>query len=1067
MTSKRMRISTRSSALLLFTIICLQTALTVGLLSNNFTALYSSDRDASNTEILYENDDQSPLQDFDIEYYEEKYPAYVKSDVPEGSFIEDNGVWYKGDPGVHTSDGGFEINYILGTLPIGYDTPVDTLVQQAIANDLDWIGFTNMDGIRIHGDIIKLILELAGISIPDFIFDLIMGDDEALLIKADYKELYGAIEQARYDYGDQIEIFMGCEKTVGTIADIEQTDIATALGLGQKVQCLVPYHPDYEVRFIEDIIDSVLELPAVLNALEGAYGLSYEKGIGLLSPNIGALGSFEDFLWEDADFQTLTEADVYTGVVSVVQDKVSSFIEYSQNPSGYNWDKSIDNGHTVFAAAGSDNLIKQEDAPGGPGSITKTYVKAWEPGYTGIMRGFKYGRVFTAQNNIISGMDIEMRDDYNHIAYMGDTMVSYGNQTLRVKLNNNTNIDHVDVISNYGTSSGFTRLKVFDSDDYEPYGDDGIRMDYLIDHSDEDYFIRLEGVAESGDRFFSAPIYYEKSNRIFPTINVTSPENDNYVTNDAGLRLEWEDSDSLRQIDVDVWHDNYFEPTSETGSPDFNGQAGGQQDWFETSNYLEDGWNTIRLMGSNWIGDTALTVLHVYCNKDQPVVNIDSPLNETYWPSGDITVSWTGTTVGGKWVNNYSIWVDMDSPEKLDNETTSYDLTGLADGKHTIHVMINQSGNDKKFTANSTIYVDTQSPSFTFNTPVSEGAVYNENKTVPSLNVSFIPYDMDSAIGGPDYAQIRLYKDLNYNGVHDRSTELYESSVLEGAEGVEWNYSVPWEDGRYLVNITVFDLAGNWYSEERNFSLDFYKPILGVPLAYYSNTELVELSWTQFDTASSIDTAVLTLSNGSSYKFNEAQNETTIRFNDEGVYSFDLVANDTEGHKVKRESEIYVDKNNPIIYTVWIEDEFFTRYSNYFRVGITIHDTISGVNNFTLHYSLYNDPLQKTDYAITKISVSSAKISVEIPYEKIDSHLSQNQVNLSFYFDVYDKVGYNSQTPEFEHIIQYQTGTYGDGLTIIEIFIIIGSITLAGVIGYFVIKKVKMRRDFGDAAKYY
>jgi hypothetical protein len=69
--------------------------------------------------------------------------------MPDPAYNEESGIWKKGDPGVHTKDGDFETQVLMWTIHLGqYEKTVDQLVQEAIANDCDFIAFTNLDGIE-------------------------------------------------------------------------------------------------------------------------------------------------------------------------------------------------------------------------------------------------------------------------------------------------------------------------------------------------------------------------------------------------------------------------------------------------------------------------------------------------------------------------------------------------------------------------------------------------------------------------------------------------------------------------------------------------------------------------------------------------------------------------------------------------------------------------------------------------------------------------------------------------------------------------------------------------------
>ncbi|MHA1395074.1 MAG: hypothetical protein ACTSRZ_16340, partial [Promethearchaeota archaeon] len=774
--------------------------------------------DSNNPLVVYKND-SADLDSLDLEqkiqYYKQHYKTFVEKAIPNASYNEDSGIWKKGDPGVHTIDGDFHLKVLTWDIHLGsYEKTVEELVQYALDNDLDFLGFTNLDGIRITKDVLDLIFQLLGI--PSWALTLILGGKDYLTITTDWEAYYNAIIQARYDHqNDDIYLFYGVEKTM--MEDYQYLDQLGGIGMGKRMQCLLPYHHnhDQEKMYMDQLVHADPSVDAVLNIMNTFYGDYFERGTAFFSPNIGQL-----FNWGDSDFQRMAEEDnVATGVVSVAKDQVDPFIEFDPNPSNINWDKCLDNGWDIFGAVGSDNYINGE---GGPGDLTKTYVKIWTPGYYGIMEGFKLGRVFTAQGNCINSMDLTIEDNYDQKAYMGDTIVSYGNQTIKFKVGYNTQLSQIKVITNYGGS--FQIYKTYTASNWN---DDGsyISGEFVLPHSDDPYFVRLEGVDSNGNRFFSAPIYYKLSTVQFPEIHITTPY-DGYHTNNASLTIKWTKSSELDDVYLHRF-DGYIDPGS-------NPQGDNQyivSDITEFNNkgseWLVDGWNTIVLKGYDTnTGFTARDTIHIYCHKNFPVVSISSPLNNSYLNYNNITIQWEGSPAQGYGVENYVVWLDSGTQHVLGSSTTSYTFNNVPDGQHIVHVLINQTINHETFIANNTIYVDTQDPTIIINSPTN-GQIFNENKTNPWLTLQFLPADIDSCPGGISRSDIKIYKDIENNG----TWTLIDSTTLYGDKG---NYNVTWKDGKYKVNVTTYDVAGNNKSAEVIYYLDFLPPLCWLPMAFYS-----------------------------------------------------------------------------------------------------------------------------------------------------------------------------------------------------------------------------------------
>jgi hypothetical protein len=212
--------------------------------------------------------------------------------------------------------------------------------------------------------------------------------------------------------------------------------------------------------------------------------------------------------------------------------------------------------------------------------------------------------------------------------------------------------------------------------------------------------------------------------------------------------------------------------------------------------------------------------------------------------------------------------------------------------------------------------------------------------------------------------------------------------------------------------------------------------------------------------------------NGTILYLDQYTNGTTITYPSEGAYPIHLTVNDTQGHIVERDSVIYIDLSKPTIYTIWVDDTYYDSKSlfRYFRVGITTNDVgagHSGIKNVTLNYQLYTDPAAKYSYSMKVTNVKSSKLEFEVNYYTILSRTVNNQVNISFSFTVFDVVGHSEITTEFEHQIKLVLPEQEDKLSAAEIFIIIGSIAAGATIGGYAAFKIKRKREFGDAAKYY
>jgi hypothetical protein len=966
----------------------------------------SNDERDSKKQMLWENNPDD-INDVNITEYEEKYQTFVESKVPQSSYLEDSGWWLKGDPSMGTSDGDvplFGMN----------DKSVDELAQMAITEGLDFIGITNLDKFKVY--------------IPQ------IGDIE---LEADMGLCQGAVSNARSTYGNDLMIFYGVEKNIGAL---------DYFGLGKRIKCLLPYDPENELDNMNDLL-SASTVNDVISKMESYIGASYfhEKGTVSFCVNEGVLG-----LWSFIEYQALASSDAPGGVVSVSDSEVHDFLEFDAGASSTtpNWDYYLDNGATMLGHLGSDAY---SSGSGGPGENVKTYVKVWDNSYEMVMNSFEWGRVFTAQHDVISGMDFNVIDEYDNIAYMGDKMYSYGEQTYRIDLETTRTIQNVKLITNF--QDNIQVYKTFTSADFDTSESGHVKMDITLPHSETDYFVRFEGIDTNGDRFFSSAIEYTKSDIEFPEITITNPATEEYHTNTADITLEWEKSQDLQGSTIDIW-DEYWEYTPEEEGNILH-TVNIQGTTYSLSSYLHDGWNTIMISSEDLWENTAKDIVHIYYHADIPVVNIFNPLNQSYHNTKDITINWTSQPSTGKSISNFSVWTDTISPvTDLPDYTNNYTFTTLPEGTNNLYVQVFQDGNFENYTTRMTIYVDTSNPSVTIDDP-SDGIMYDESSSPVLMN--FTGYDNGASAKVNRY-EIDIYK----------NDELFVSETLDD-DAI--NYTLPWDDGKYKVNLTIYDEAGNSNSDVITYYIDYYQPKLLLPKVYYTDETNFIVNWTVYDTSTSIDTIFLTFNGTTQELSNNSKGYvfTETDFNEDGIYPFSLTVNDSLGHEITRDSKVVMDTTDPIIYTVWIEDNYFsTLMGSYFRVGITMKDNLSNIKNVSLFYSIYTDPNEKYTKSIEKPTEGLSKLVIEIPLNQIQNKMTKElSLNVSFYFKVQNNVGLAVTTKEFEYNIRFDRSGPEDRLTGLQIGLIVGitagSVALIGYSGF----KIKRRREFGSLAKYY
>ncbi len=174
-----------------------------------------------------------------------------------------------------------------------------------------------------------------------------------------------------------------------------------------------------------------------------------------------------------------------------------------------------------------------------------------------------------------------------------------------------------------------------------------------------------------------------------------------------------------------------------------------------------------------------------------PDLSIDSPEDGGLFNTDSMTVRWHASDNTSK-IDHYEVRMDRGSWIGV-GKNTSYDFTGISDGRHTVEVKaVDRAGNEK--TASAGFETDTTPPSVTSASPTGNNVSVDTTITVrfsEDMNVSTVKVIGDGLSGN-----------ISWSG---RTLTFTPSSELEHGR-------------KYVVHVTGSDLAGNRLDYTWNFT---------------------------------------------------------------------------------------------------------------------------------------------------------------------------------------------------------------------------------------------------------
>src|SRR5207302_537942 len=206
-----------------------------------------------------------------------------------------------------------------------------------------------------------------------------------------------------------------------------------------------------------------------------------------------------------------------------------------------------------------------------------------------------------------------------------------------------------------------------------------------------------------------------------------------------------------------------------------------------------------------------------------PSIAIDSPAPGAIIPVNSITVNWSASDVGVG-LDHFDLSLDGGAPVTLDANVTSYTVSGLSDGNHTVQVTaVDGAGNAAS--ASVSVIVDTTPPVLSITYPTA-GTVFGSTTVAVAWSAS-------DAASGLDHFEL--------------SVDGGPVTVL-GPSEVNYTFT-SLSQGSHVATVVAFDLAGHSTAATRSFTVDTAAPtiVLSAPAAGYVSTRNVLVTWTASD----------------------------------------------------------------------------------------------------------------------------------------------------------------------------------------------------------------------------
>ncbi len=187
-----------------------------------------------------------------------------------------------------------------------------------------------------------------------------------------------------------------------------------------------------------------------------------------------------------------------------------------------------------------------------------------------------------------------------------------------------------------------------------------------------------------------------------PTLSVDSPGDDSFL-NTSTVEVTWTAGDAGSGIDR-------FEVTLDGGSPETLAGTSNSHTFVD----LADGLHTVNVTAVDQVGNARTVLLGLTVDTVPPTISITSPAANSVVPSSNVDVVWEAEDATSG-MDHYEVLFLDGTPVTLPGTATSYTLSGVADGGHSIAVMaVDRAGNEQSQTVGFSVDTNIFSPTGPF-----------------------------------------------------------------------------------------------------------------------------------------------------------------------------------------------------------------------------------------------------------------------------------------------------------------------------------------------------------------
>ncbi|MGC9779646.1 MAG: hypothetical protein HZR80_10430 [Candidatus Heimdallarchaeota archaeon] len=494
---------------------------------------------------------------------------------------------------------------------------------------------------------------------------------------------------------------------------------------------------------------------------------------------------------------------------------------------------------------------------------------------------------------------------------------------------------------------------------------------------DKDYFIEVRAYDIVGNMGTDSIIITKDT--VNPTVNITSPVNIEYTTQTL-LHLEWDCNDNVGGI----------------GLGNTKVTVNGTQVYFGTNKELDndlvsDGVKDILVTAYDLAGNSAQDLLTIIVDRENPFIDIISPVDNYNTSQNDVTIYWNSSDLGVG-IKQYFVYFNSVLYEMINNSDINYAIVSIpADQTSTI-------------TIRAIDYLD-----HLFEDSVK---INHDSSTAEIVITNPIPPHLYSS------SPIINFNWIIANVVGLSGFEIYLNETLNDTLGLaiksyEFNLSTIPIDEFPLFNITILAIAaGVNYTDMRWVTVDQYEPIISIKFPANDSVitdNIIHLEWDSTEEGTGIKKYIVKINDIIINTWTYLKNSQYILLNQTHGYitiTVDVVdmANNYANDTIFLQVYLILPE-----YSVNLASPFYI-VNGTFDFDITVSNARSGVK----HVSVYIDGDEAFTYSylldiqmnpfILPISVTELDYTTSVGLHSltivvIDSYDRENATNLVFYID--------------------------------------------------------------------